>query len=148
MLRKFSGGILLSFFILVLCLDGCFLVPFIDSYKEMGVTEGDRQALLAKTLKKFQDYVYWGQYNSALSFSQEESANDIRDSFRQYKEMKIVSIKTDDVLFSDSSKEAKVETVVKYYRIPQYVVEDQMIQETWQFSMGNWKIKERVTVGE
>ena len=148
MIKKISKGFLLILLALVLCLDACVLVPFIDSYKEMGVTEGDRQTLLAKTLKNFQDYVYWGQYNNALSFSQEDSINDIRESFRKYKEIKIVSIKTDDVLFLNSSKEASVDIIVKYYKIPEYVVNDEKVHETWVFSLGNWKIKERVTVGE
>ena len=148
MLKKFSARILLSFFILVLCLDACVLVPFIDSYKEMGVTEGDRQELLAKTLKNFQDYIYWGQYNNALSFADEEKGLDIKKSFNRYKEVKIVTMKTDDVTFLNSSKEANVNVIVKYYKIPQYIVVDEVVNETWYFNMGNWKIKERLIVSE
>ena len=148
MLKKFSARILLSFFILVLCLDACVLVPFIDSYKEMGVTEGDRQALLAKTLKNFQDYIYWGQYNNALSFADEERGLDIKKSLNRYKEVKIVTMKTDDVTFLNSSKEANVNVIVKYYKIPQYIVVDEVVNETWYFNIGNWKIKERFIVSE
>lgn len=148
MVKKISRGILLISCFLVLCLDACVLVPFIDSYKEMGVTQGDRQALLPKTLKKFQDYIYWGQYSNALSYTKDESLSDVKDSLQKYKDIKIVSMKTDDIVFFNSSKEANVDVVVKYYKVPQYIVVDERVSEVWEFVSGHWMIKERVFKNE
>ncbi|MGI6680723.1 MAG: hypothetical protein ACOX3T_04490 [Bdellovibrionota bacterium] len=149
MFKKLSGGIFLLFIsVLVLCLDACVLVPFIDSYKQIGVSEGDRQALLPKTLKKFQDFVYWGQYSNALAFAKEDEVMNIRESLKRYKEIKIVSMKVDDILFEDDSKKATVDIVVSYYKIPQYVVAKEKVREVWEFSLSDWKIKERVMISE
>ena len=57
-------------------------------------------------------------------------------------------MKTDDVTFLNSSKEANVKVIVKYYKIPKYIVVDEVVNETWYFNMGNWKIKERFIVSE
>lgn len=146
--KKLSLGLLMLASSLIICLDACVLVPFIDSYKEMGVTQSDRQALLPKTLKKFQDFIYWGQYANALSFATEESAEQIRESLKEYRNFKIVSMSAQDILFSDSSREATAYIVVKYYKIPNYIVVDENVKETWVFSNTSWKLKERVKVSE
>lgn len=146
--KKLSLGLVILASLLVICLDACVLVPFIDSYKQIGVSAGDRQALLPKTLKKFQDFIYWGQYANALSFASDESVEQVRDSFKEYRDMKIVSMKAQDVVFSESSREATVYVEVKYYRIPNYVVVDDQVKEIWVFSNTSWKIKERVKISE
>ncbi len=148
MVKKISKGILLLSLVSILCLDACVFVPFIDSYKSMGVTEADRQGLLPKTLKSFQDNIYWGSYSRAVASVKEESIDDVRETFKRYKERKIVSIKTEDIAFSDLSKTATVQVLVKYYEIPQYVVNDENVEETWNFNLGEWTLSKRVILSD
>lgn len=145
MVKKLSFVLSLLF---LLNLNSCVLVPFIDSYKNIGVTESDRQSLFAKQIKEFQNNIYWGNYNKALTFASEGSALIIKESLKDYKEKKVVEFKSDDVVFSDSSKIAKAHVVVKYYNLSQYVVKEQHVEETWEFSVGKWSIKERVILSE
>ncbi len=143
MLKKSNKNLFLLSFIIILGFNACVFVPFIDSYKNIGVTQGDRQALLPKVLKDFQNNIYWGTYSKALTFVKKESLENVRESFKRYKERKIVSVKTEDIIFSDSSKKATVKSLVKYYEIPYYVVKDENVEEIWNFSLGDWELSKR-----
>jgi len=66
MTRQRQSGALKVFICSALCLalQGCILVPFIDSYHKIGVTAADREALLEPKVKLFQQALYWGRAHS------------------------------------------------------------------------------------
>ena len=54
-------------------LSGCVLVPFIQAFKEVGATEGDRMALLDKEIKGFNAAIVWGNATEAANYVASES---------------------------------------------------------------------------
>ncbi len=123
----------------------CFLAPAMDSFSKIGVTEGDRQRLLAERLRNFKDALYWSEPGEALTFVVPENRVAMEPVFRRIrKEEKIVDSRTESVAFSDSGYKADVEVTFKYYRVPYYVVTERTEAQTWQFSIADgWLLASR-----
>lgn len=128
-----------------LALNGCFLAPAIDSFNKLGVTESDRQALLAERLKNFSDALYWGQPGEALAFVAAQSRAELEPELRRIqKQEKIVESKIEGVGFSESGYKAKVDVVVRYFRVPFYVVNERAETQNWEFGLsGGWQLVSR-----
>lgn len=133
---------------LLACLQGCVLAPLIQSYKQIGVSESDRQQLLQDSVKDFQRALYWGQAGEAVALTEEASQEELRKLIRtSRKSEKIVESKVDYVEFGDESMDAEVEVVVKYYKVPFYVVNERTERQKWNFSYSSgWKYVSREIV--
>ncbi|MCB0334416.1 MAG: hypothetical protein KDD55_13005 [Bdellovibrionales bacterium] len=124
------------------------LAPLIQSYKQIGVSESDRQQLLQDSVKDFQRALYWGQAGEAVALTEEASQEELRKLIRtSRKSEKIVESKVDYVEFGDESMDAEVEVVVKYYKVPFYVVNERTERQKWNFSYSSgWKYVSREIV--
>lgn len=129
----------------VMCaLSGCVLVPFIQAFKEVGATEGDRMTLLNEDVKKFNAAVVWGNHTEAASFIAPESQLKLTSQFKDTtEEERIVDSKVSNVVWSDSARGAVVEVKTKFYRIPVYVVNTRIEEQRWTWSQGSWKLVDR-----
>jgi len=128
-------------FLLSLFLSGCVLVPWIDSYKKIGVSEGDRQRLLQERVLEFQRAVYWGRPEAALAFVDPEVRDDLWRVIRARGDReKIVDSKVEFVKFEENSYSAEVDVAVKYYRVPYYVVQERVERQQWNFTISDgWR---------
>jgi hypothetical protein len=126
-------------------LSGCVLVPFVQAFKETGVTEGDRKALLGPEVKKFSDAIIWGSKTDALTVVAEESREEIaRELSGLSEEERVVDSKVDEVTWGENAYTANVELKVRFYKVPYYVVKNRIEQQQWQFAVGTgWKLKSR-----
>lgn len=125
-------------------LSGCILVPFIQAFKEVGATEGDRMTLLNQEVKKFNAAVVWGNQTEAVSFIAPESQLKLASQFKDStEEERIVDSKVNNVVWSDSARGAVVEVKTKFYRVPVYVVNTRVEQQRWAWTEGSWKLVDR-----
>lgn len=135
--RVFVGGFLL------LGLGGCLLVPIVDGVKQIGVTKADRMALLPDRVASFNNAMYWGRSQDALTFALPESRADLTRAMKEaskYQE-RIVETKVDHIEFDDEGTHATVEVTVRAFRVPVYVVNDSAKQQRWVFSLTNgWQL--------
>lgn len=130
---------------LVMSASGCVLVPFVQAFKEVGATEGDRMALLPEQIKKFNSAVVFGNRMEAMHYvsadSQEKVASELKDNAE---EERIVDSKVNNVVWADSARQATVEIKVKYFKVPVYVVNTRVEEQRWAFSVGEgWKLTDR-----
>jgi hypothetical protein len=131
-----------SFFVVIplaLCLamtfSGCLIAaPFIDAFKKMGATESDRQELLQARLKHFADALYWGKGEAQL-FVDESAPDELKRSLSTIREnQRVVESKIRSVVYRDGATEADADVVVRYYKVPYYVVQNRYERQTWKFS--------------
>lgn len=129
---------------LMTSLSGCVLVPFIQAFKEVGATEGDRMALLNEEVKKFNAAVVWGNHTEAASYIAPESQLKLSAQFKDTtEEERIVDSKVTDVVWADSARDANVKVKTKFYRVPVYVVTTRIEEQHWVWSGGAWKLVDR-----
>lgn len=128
-----------------LLLQGCFLAPAIDSFNKLGVTQGDREALLPQHMRRFQDALYWGDPQKALIYVQPAARPKISTQLRtRDDEERIVESRVDQVNFENDSYKASVEVTVKYYKVPFYVVTKRRESQEWDFDVTNgWQLVAR-----
>ncbi|MCO6431213.1 MAG: hypothetical protein J5J00_10160 [Deltaproteobacteria bacterium] len=133
---------ILAVAVLLAVLPSCVLVPFIDSFKKAGVSEGDRQALLTERLKRFNDSLYWNSPIEALQYVDSERRSEIAPKLQRMVEgRRMVDGKVRNIEFGDSSFTAGVHIVMRSYRIPVYVVTEVEQKQTWKFSMASgWEL--------
>lgn len=125
-------------------LSGCVLVPFIQAFKEVGATEGDRMTLLNQEVKKFNAAVVWGNHTEATAYIAPESQLKLASQFKDAtEEERIVDSKVSNVVWSDSAREAMVEVKTKFFRVPVYVVNTRVEQQRWAWTGGEWKLVDR-----
>lgn len=125
-------------------LSGCVLVPFIQAFKEVGATEGDRMALLDKEIKGFNSAIVWGNHTEAASYVAPESQLKLASQFKDTtEEERIVDTKVTNVVWGDSAREATVQVKTKFYRVPVYVVNNRIEEQKWTWSAGSWKLVDR-----
>jgi hypothetical protein len=124
---------------------GCVLVPFVNAFKQTGVAEGDRMALLAPEVKKFSDGIAWGNKTAALEVVADRSREVISKQIRDVgEEERIWECKVDEVAWSEDAYKAKVAVKVKYYKVPFYVVKTRIEEQRWEFSLATgWKLVDR-----
>jgi hypothetical protein len=138
---------LIAVFVTAQC-SGCVLVPFVNAFKQTGVAEGDRMALLAPEVKKFSDGISWGNKSVALGVVADQSRDAVAQQLRGLGEdERVWECKVDDVAWSENAYKAKVTVKVKYYKVPFYVVKTRLEQQNWEFSLGQgWKLVDRSIV--
>ena len=125
-------------------LSGCVLVPFIQAFKEVGATEGDRMALLDKEIKGFNAAIVWGNATEAATYVAPESQLKLTSQFKDTsEEERIVDTKVTNVVWGDGAREATVQVKTKFYRIPVYVVNTRAEEQRWTWSSGSWKLVDR-----
>jgi len=125
-------------------LSGCVLVPFIQAFKEVGATEGDRMALLDKEIKGFNSAIVWGNHTEAASYVAAESQLKLAPQFKDTsEEERIVDTKVTNVMWADGAREATVQVKTKFYRVPVYVVNTRTEEQRWVWSTGAWKLVDR-----
>ncbi len=130
---------------LSLSLQGCFFAPAIDSFKKLGVSATDRQALLAQQIKRFNDALHWGTNDQILALvspmSREQIANDLED---EGEDMKVVDTRVADTSFDESAYKATVKIALRYYKVPYYVVKTRKEKQIWDFSLSDgWLLESR-----
>ena len=133
---RILGGLLVGALFAV-GLSGCLLVPLVDGVKKIGVTKSDRMALLPEQVENFNQAMYWGRSDQALTYAVPESRTELVKSMREaakYQE-RIVETKVDHIEFNDDGFEATVDVTVKAFRVPVYVVNDSSKQQRWVFSL-------------
>jgi hypothetical protein len=126
-------------------LNGCIAVPFIAGYKEMGFSKEDRMRLFEEELKNYSHALSDGRPSKLASFVPDTKQNSFRRDVRaMLKERKIVDSKIDLVEFDKNADTAEAEIIVRYYRIPQYIVKEEYESHKWQFSVSDgWKLISR-----
>lgn len=124
---------------------GCVLVPFIQAFKDVGVTEGDRMALLNERVKKFNAAVVWGNRAEAVSYVADASQLKLSPQFKDSsEEERVFDSKVSNVTWEDSARAATVEVKTKFYKIPVYVVTTRVEEQKWEFEAGDgWKLVDR-----
>jgi hypothetical protein len=120
----------------------------VNAFKQTGVAEGDRKALLAPEVKKFSDGISWGNKGVALDVVADESREAISKQLRGVgEEERVWECKVDDVIWTDDAYKAKVSVKVRYYKVPFYVVKTRIEEQRWEFSLAKgWKLVERSVV--
>jgi hypothetical protein len=124
---------------------GCVLVPVIESVSKIGITSGDREALLSRDMKKFHEALYWGDPNEAVLFASDEARSELGNQLRKSRRKeRIVESRIESVAFKDDSYTAHVQVIVKYYETPFYIVNERVEDQQWQFNVpAGWRLTSR-----
>ena len=133
---------------LVVSASGCILVPFVQAFKEVGATEGDRMALLPEQIKKFNAAVVFGNRMEAMSCVSTDSQGKVGSELKDNtEEERIVDSKVNNVVWADNARQATVEMKVKYFKVPVYVVNTRVEEQRWAFNVGEgWKLTDRIVI--
>lgn len=126
-----------------LAMNGCILLPVMDSMKQMGLTRSDREALLARDVKQFHEALYWGKPDRALALAMPDNRDAIASQLREMKRShRIVESTIDSVDFADDAFTANVDVIVKYYAVPFYIVNERIEEHVWKFQMPDgWRLQ-------
>lgn len=131
-------GVLLS----VASLSGCILVPVVEGVSQVGVTKGDREALLTNTVKEANEAIYWDDRGRLLALVREDSAEEIRrfiDNRPQdlrYVERKVVAMD-----LSGDGYKASVRLKVKSYTPSTLVITERLEAQRWEFGFSKgWQM--------
>lgn len=129
---------------------GCFIIPFVQAFKETGATEGDRMALLEPEARKFADAMVLGNKQLAMTVVMPESRTTISKQIRgRNEEERVVESKLDDVQYTEAARKATVTLKVRYYKVPFYIVKSRLEEQHWEFSMSDgWKLRDMAGIEE
>lgn len=129
---------------------GCVLAPAIESWKQIGVTAGDRAALLPQHVKRFSDAVYWGRPDEAISFMTPDCRKALGELYNQRKRNeRLTDTSVEGVNLNDDSREATVDILVRYLDLKAgtNVVNERRVQQEWVFSVSTgWQLKAEKTL--
>lgn len=130
---------------ILMCLQGCILVPMVDSVQHTGVNSSGRQALLNETLTDFHHALFWGASSEALEFVSPSELDTMRTEFRTHrKEGRVVESNVELVDFSSDSYSAKVEVAEKYHDYATNIITPRLELEEWEYNfMDGWKLVSR-----
>jgi hypothetical protein len=144
-IRNFIVVLLVS-----LQVSGCVLVPFVQAFKETGLTEGDRMELLPPQLKKFSDARVFGNKSLAMALVASESQSEISKQLQDKPEQeRIVKSQVDEIEWSDDARKARVVVKVESFTMSQLIVKTKKEQQRWEFSPGSgWLMTERTMLSE
>ena len=133
---------------IITALNGCFLAPAIDSFNKLGVTASDRQNLLASRIQSFNDALFFGAPGEAEEFVIPDKRLELQRIIRrQRKEEKLVDMRVDAVGFESDAYKAIVDVVVRFYKVPFYVVNERVERQVWEFSVSSsWQLSQREEV--
>jgi len=132
-------------------LSSCAAVaPLFQAYSQIGVTENDRMVLLDENLKDFQEALYWGDPGAAIAMADASSHSSLRHQIKESKRSeRIVESKIEMVEFSENAYRADVEVMVKYFKVPYYIVKERFEKQYWEFSTGSgWQFMSREPLKE
>lgn len=119
-------------------LSGCVLVPFVQAFKESGLTEGDRMNLLAPQIKRFSDARLFGDNTAALALVASGSQGDISKQLRGREEgERLVRSEVEEIEWSDSARAARVVLKVESFKVSQLVVGSKREEQRWEFASGS-----------
>jgi hypothetical protein len=129
-------------------LSGCVLVPFVQAFKESGLTESDRMALLPPRLKKFADARMFGNKSDALDLVVPEARAQIAKQLADVSEHeRVVKSKVEEVEWIDSANKAKVIIKVESYKVTQLIVTTVAEEQQWEYSTSSgWLLTSRSKV--
>jgi len=134
------------FAIVVLFVCGCGLIaPVAESVQSVGITAGDRQALLPNELTKFNTALFWGRAPDALAYVLPESRESVQAQLRKGRDQeRLVESKVDNIDYSEDGYDATVEVTFKYFKVPFYIVTERHEVQKWRFTIRNgWKLLSR-----
>jgi hypothetical protein len=136
---------LLVVFVLVSGISGCVLVPFVQAFKETGLTEGDRMALLPAKIKKFSDARVFGNKTDALSVVADDARSEIASQLQTGTDReRIVKSQIDNIEWLDNAYKAKVVVRVESFTMSQLIVQTVSEEQHWEFSAGSgWLLTSR-----
>lgn len=131
----FRGLVLVFFLLLGGSLSGCSLLSgTLNSFDRMTAGAKQRQEMLSTSLDKYHRAVYWGDLETAAAFVSDEVKNSFtRDMLQRKQSEKLVEIKIEAVDYDIGGESALVRTTIRYFQIPQYVVQHRREQELWKF---------------
>jgi len=135
----------LSIVFALVVLNGCVLVPFVQAFKESGLTEGDRMELLPPQVKRFSDARVFGNKTEALSLVSDESRPEIAKQLQDAKEPeRIVKSQIDAIEWSNDAFNAKVILKVEAFKMSELVVRTVTEEQHWEFRSGTgWLLNYR-----
>ena len=117
---------------------GCVLVPFVQAFKETGLTEGDRMALLPPQVKKFSDARVFGNKIDALSVVAPEAQAEISSQLQSMNEQeRVVKSRIDEIEWLEDAFRARVVIKVDSFTMSQLVVKTTTEEQQWEFKTGN-----------
>jgi hypothetical protein len=136
--------------LILLHMSGCILVPFVQAFKETGLTEGDRMELLPQQLKKFSDARVFGNKSQAMALVASESQAEISKQLQDKPEQeRIVKSQVDEIEWSEDARKARVVMKVESFTMSQLIVRTKKEQQRWEFSPGSgWLMTERSELKE
>jgi hypothetical protein len=121
------------------------MVPFVQAFKESGLTEGDRMALLAPKVKKFSDARMFGNKSDAIALVLPEARTEVSKQLREHGDNeRIVKSQIEEVEWSDDARKAKVIIKVDSFKVHQLIVNSTVEEQNWEFSTaGGWMLSSR-----
>jgi ribosome-binding factor A len=136
--------------LIVLHVSGCVLVPFVQAFKETGLTEGDRMELLPPQLKKFSDARVFGNKSLAMALVASESQPEISKQLQDKPEQeRIVKSQVDEIEWSEDARKARVVMKVESFTMSQLIVKTKREEQRWEFSPGSgWLMTQRAVLSE
>lgn len=140
-----AKSIYLVLFVLLFSMAGCVLVPFVQAFKETGLTEGDRMALLPPQVKKFSDARLFGNKTDALNLVSPEARAEIAKQLQGGSENeRIVKSTIDEVEWLENAFKARVVIKIDSFTMNQLVVKTTTEEQRWEFKTGaGWALTER-----
>lgn len=131
--------------VIAVFLNSCILAPIIQGFQESGATPSSREQLLAKDVKRFTEAVFWGNTRQALKYVDPALSPDLSAELAKYQgNRRLVEGKLIDIRFSESSFQAEVDLLMRYYEVPVYVVKESNETQEWKYSFTDgWKIVAR-----
>lgn len=129
---------------------GCILVPFVQAFKETGLTEGDRMELLPPQLKKFSDARMFGNKSLAMALVASESQAQISKQLQDKSDQeRIVKSQVDEIEWIENARKARVVMKVESFTVSQLIVKTKKEEQRWEFSPGSgWLMTERTEIVE
>jgi hypothetical protein len=119
-------------------LSGCVLVPFVQAFKETGLTEGDRMALLPPQVKKFSDARVFGNKRDALDLVAPESRAEISKQLQSAgPQERVVKSQIDEIEWLENAYKARVVIKVDSFTMNQLIVKTTTEEQKWEFKTGD-----------
>jgi hypothetical protein len=130
----------------VVCsLTGCVLVPFVQAFKESGLTEGDRMNLLPPQIKRFNDAQIFGNKTAALALIASEAQAEISKQLQARQEgERLVRSEVEEIEWIDSARKARVVLKVESFKVSHLIVGAKREEQRWEFTAGSgWLMTSR-----
>lgn len=136
--------------LLTVGMSGCVLVPFVQAFKETGLTEGDRMELLPPQLKKFSDARVFGNKSLAMALVASESQAEISKQLQDRNEQeRIVKSQVDEIEWIENARKARVVMKVESFTMNQLIVKTKKEEQRWEFTPGSgWLMTDRSEMAE